>query len=52
MVRRLELHEVNKVRTLTLGNLDLSPSLDPALFTFNVPAGARVMGPPPSGGHP
>ena len=54
VIRRLELHEANKVRTLTLDNLDLSPSPDPGLFTFNVPAGARVMGPPPSGaeGHP
>ena len=54
MIRRLELHEANKVRTLTLGNLDLSPSPDPGLFTFDVPAGARSWAPPPSGaeGHP
>ena len=54
VIRRLELHEANKVRILTLANLDLSPSPDPGLFTFEVPAGARVMGPPPSGseGHP
>ena len=49
LIRRLELHEQSgNVRTVTLSNPDLSPVLDPDLFTFEVPEGARVMGPPPS----
>jgi len=49
LVRRLELHEESgNVRTVTLSNLDLSPEPDPGLFTFEVPDGARVTGPPPS----
>lgn len=47
LIRRLELHEESgNVRTVTLSNVDLSPVLDPALFIFEVPEGARVMGPP------
>ncbi len=47
LIRRLELHEESgNVRTVTLTNLDLSPVLDPDLFTFTVPEGARVSGPP------
>ena len=50
LIRRLELlEESGNVRTVTLSNPDLSPALDPDLFTFEVPEGARVMGPPP---HP
>lgn len=49
LIRRLELQEESgNLRTVTLGNLDLSPSLDADLFTFDVPEGARVMGPPQS----
>ena len=49
LIRRLELHEQSgNIRTVTLSNPDLSPVLDPDLFTFEVPEGARVMGPPPS----
>jgi len=47
LIRRLELHEESgNVRTVTLSNPDLSPSPDPDLFIFEVPEGARVMGPP------
>lgn len=49
LIRRLELHEESgNVRTVTLSGLDLAPTLEPDLFTFEVPEGARVMGPPPS----
>jgi len=48
LIRRLELHEESgNVRTVTLSSLDLSPALDSDLFTFEVPEGARVKGPPP-----
>ena len=47
-IRRLELHEENgNLRTVTLSAVDLSPTLDPGLFTFEVPEGARVRGAPP-----
>lgn len=47
LVRRLELHEESgNIRTVTLHNEDLAPVIDPALFTFRPPAGARVLGPP------
>ena len=46
LIRRLELHEKSgNIRTVTLSNLDLAPTLAPDLFTFEVPEGARVMGP-------
>ena len=49
LIRRLELHEESgNVRTVTLSNLYLASALEPDLFTFEVPEGARVMGPPPS----
>lgn len=49
LIRRLELHEESgNVRTVTLSNLDLAPALDADLFNFEVPEGARVMGPRPS----
>ena len=45
LIRRLELHQENEtVRTVTLRNVDLAPSLDPGVFTFQAPAGARVIG--------
>ena len=48
LIRRLELHEESgNLRTVTLSNLDLSPTVDADLFTFEVPEGARVMGPLP-----
>ena len=51
LVRRLELHEESgNIRTVTLHNEDLAPVIDPALFTFQPPAGARVLGPPGSPG--
>lgn len=53
LVRQIELHEQSgNIRTVTLRNEDLAPRIDPALFTFEVPAGARVLGPgePPRGG--
>ena len=47
LIRRLELHEESgNVRTVTLTDLDLSPAPDPGLFTFTVPEGVRVSGPP------
>lgn len=53
LVRRLELHEESgNVRMVTLSDIDLSPVLDPDLFTFEVPEGARVMGPPRTSGPP
>ncbi len=46
LVRQIELHEESgNIRTVTLRNEDLTPRVDPALFTFEVPAGARVLGP-------
>ena len=48
IIRRLELQEENgNLRTVSLSDVDLSPALDPGLFTFEVPEGARVRGPPP-----
>ena len=45
VIRRVELHEQSEnVRTLTLSNVDLGSTPDPALFEFEVPEGARVMG--------
>ena len=53
LIRRLELHEESgNVRTVTLGNVDLSSVPDPGLFTFEVPEGARVRGAPPSAIEP
>lgn len=54
LLRRLELHQENgSVRTLSLRNPDLAPSLDPSLFAFRVPEGARVLdAPAPPGGRP
>lgn len=47
IIRRLELHEENgNLRTVTLGNTVFSSALDPDLFVFEVPEGARVKGPP------
>ena len=47
LVRRLELHQENgSVRTLSLRNPDLAPSLGPDYFAFRVPEGARVMDAP------
>lgn len=44
VVRRVEIHEQNEnVRTLTLSDIDLTSTPDPALFVFEVPEGARVM---------
>ncbi len=49
VIRRLELHERSgRVRTVTLSNVDLASVPDPDLFTFEVPEGARVRGPPTS----
>ncbi len=49
LVRRIELHEENgNVRTVTLERLDLEPTLDPDLFTFRPPPGARVRGATPA----
>lgn len=46
-IKRLELHEASgNVRTMTLGNVNFSSGLDPDLFTFEVPEGARVRGSP------
>jgi len=45
VIRRLEVHEENKVRTVTLHNVDLDPDIQPGTFVFDVPQGARVMGP-------
>ena len=45
VIRRVEIHEQSdNVRTLTLSGIDLSSTPDPALFVFEVPEGARVMG--------
>lgn len=45
VIRRLEIHEQNgNVRTVTLRGLDLSPSIDPGTFVFEVPEGARIRG--------
>lgn len=49
LIRRLELHEQSgNVRTVTLSGVDLSPVLDPDLFTFEVPEGVRIRGARPS----
>lgn len=46
VIRRLEIHEQSgNVRTVTLHALDLSPSIDPGTFVFEVPEGARIRGP-------
>ena len=46
VIHRLELHEENgNLRTVTLGNTVFSSALDPDLFVFEVPEGARVKGP-------
>ena len=51
VIRRVEIHEQSdNVRTLTLSDIDLSSTPDPALFVFEVPEGARVMGRRGSGG--
>ena len=52
VIRRLEIQEPNKVRTLTLHDLDLDPEIQPGTFVFNVPEGARVMGGRGSGAPP
>ncbi|MXX55506.1 MAG: outer membrane lipoprotein carrier protein LolA [Gemmatimonadetes bacterium] len=45
VIRRLEIHEQSgNVRTVTLRGLDLSPSIDPGTFVFEVPEGARIRG--------
>ena len=47
IIHRLEVHEENgNLRTVTLGNTVFSSGVDPGLFTFEVPEGARVRGPP------
>lgn len=47
IIHRLEVHEENgNLRTVTLGNTVFSSGVDPDLFTFEVPEGARVRGPP------
>ncbi len=51
LIRQLEVHQENgTVRTLTLSNLDLSPSLGDDTFTFEAPEGARVVTPPVGAG--
>ena len=51
VIRRLEVHEQNgNVRTVTLHGVDLSPSIDPGTFVFEVPQGARIRGGGGSGG--
>ena len=46
VIRRVEIHEQSdRIRTLTLSDVDLSSTPDPAVFVFQVPEGARVMGP-------
>ena len=46
VIRRLETHESGeRIRTLTLSDIDLSSTPDPELFVFEVPEGARVVGP-------
>ena len=52
VIRRLEIHEENKVRTVTLRDVDLAPEIQPGTFVFEVPRGARVMGPRGPGAHP
>lgn len=45
VMRRVEIHEQSgNIRTLTLSDIDLSSTPDPALFVFEVPEGARVIG--------
>ena len=44
VIRKVEIHEQSEnVRTVTLYNVDLASSPDPALFVFTVPEGARVL---------
>lgn len=45
VIRRLEIHEENKVRTVTLRDLDLDPEIQPGTFVFDLPEGARIMAP-------
>ncbi len=46
VIRRVEVHEPGeRIRTVTLGDIDMSSTPDPALFVFEVPEGARVRGP-------
>ena len=52
VIRRLEIHEENKVRTLTLHDVDLDPDIQPGTFIFEVPQGARVMSPRGPGASP
>ncbi len=52
VIRRLEIHEQNKVRTLTLRDIDLDPEIPAGTFAFEVPEGARVMGGRGSGAPP
>ena len=50
LIRRVEVHEPgDRIRTVTLRAIDLAAAPDPALFVFEVPAGARVAGPPGAG---
>ena len=47
IIHRLEVREENgNLRTVTLSNTVFSSGVDPDLFVFEVPAGARVRGPP------
>ena len=40
LIRRVEIHEQSgNVRTVTLRNMDLDPTLDPGTFVFDVPPG-------------
>jgi outer membrane lipoprotein-sorting protein len=42
--RRMEIEELSgQRRTLTLHNLRLNPPVGPRTFTFDVPAGVRVV---------
>ena len=52
VIRRLEIHEDNKVRTLMLRDVDLDPDIQPGTFVFEVPQGARVMSPRGPGARP
>ncbi len=52
VIRRLEIHEENKVRTVTLRDVDLDPDIQPGTFVFEVPEGARVLGPRGPGARP
>ncbi len=45
LICRLEIREESgNVRTVTLRNLDPDPTIDPLIFTFEPPAGARIRG--------